>query len=109
MNYHGGSLPVYNISVPSQLLFAMPTDSAHSVSIAYIPSLGKDTDGAVSCDIEIPAILLEILRPDLAQGSKSTGMEVEGGSASESLESTSIPAVDVGCFDVEIVDLMGED
>ena len=109
MNYHGGSLPVYNISVPSQLLFALPTDSVHSVSDAHIPSLGKDTDGAVSCDIEIPAVLLESLRPDLAQGSKSTGMEVEGESASESLESTSNPAVDAGCFDVEIIDVTGED
>jgi len=109
MNYHGGSLLVYNISVLSQLLFALPTDSAHSVSDRHIPSLGKDTDGAVSCDIEIPAILLESLRPDLAQGSKSTGMEVEGESASKSLESTSNPVVDVGCFYVEIVDMTGED
>ena len=54
-------------------------------------------------------MLLESLRPDLAQGSKSTGMEVEGESASESLESTSNPAVDAGCFDVEIIDVTGED
>jgi len=102
---------VYNISVPSQLLFAMPTDSAHSPSDAHIlPPDKDDIDGAVSCDMAIPAVVLESSRPDLARNSESTDMELVGEDAgSGSLESTSSLTVDAQSFDVEIIDLTGED
>ena len=102
---------MYNISVPSQLLFAMPTDSAHSPSDAHISPLDEDDiDGAVFSDMAIPAIVLESSWPDLAQSSESTDMELVGEDAgSGSVESTSGFAVDAQSFDVEIIDLMGED
>jgi len=111
MNYCGGSLLVYNISVPSQLLLAMPTDSVHSPSDAYISPPGEDdNDGTVSCDMVIPAIVLESLWPDLAQSSESTDMELVGEDAgSGSLELMSGPTVDAQSSDVEIIDLTGED
>jgi len=110
MNYHGGSLPVYDISVPSQLLLAMPTDLAHSPSDAHISPPGEDDNkGAVTCDMVIPAIVLESLWPDLAQSSESTDMELVGEDAgSGSLESTSGPTMDAQASDVEIIDLTGE-
>jgi len=111
MNYYGRSLPVYNISVPTQLLFAMPTDSAHSLSDVHIlPPNKDDINSAVSCDMAIQAVMLESSWPDLARNSESTDMELVGEDAgSGSLESTSGLTMDVQSFDVEIIDLTGED
>ena len=87
MDYHGGSLPTYTLSVPIQLLFAMPTDLVHLPPGAYISLPGEDNNGAVLCDMEIPAIMLESLRPDSLQSSESADMElVDEDTGNRSLE-----------------------
>ena len=107
MNYHGGSLPAYTISAPSQLA---STDSVHLPSGAHISLPGEDNDGAASFDMEIPAIVLESLRLDLPQSSESSGMELVGDDMrSRSLGSTGDLTVGRQPFDVEIIDLTSED
>ena len=97
---------MYKISAPSQLLFTMPTDLVHSPSNVHISSPGGDNDSVTSWDMEIPAIILESLRPNLVQSSESTDMEVVGeDTGSGCLESTSGVTVHTQSLDVEIVDL----
>lgn len=111
MNYQGRLLPVYTISAPSQLFFAMPTDSAHLLSGVHISLPGEeDNNGAASYDMEIPVIMLESLRPGSPQSSESTGMElVDEDTGSRSLHSTGDLTLDGRPFDAEIIDLTGED
>ena len=93
----------------------MPTELAHSLFDMHISSPGEDNSGRAFCDMEIPAILLESLRPDLVQSvtsssSESTSMElVDKDAGSESLESIIDLATDAQCFKAEIIDLTGED
>ena len=101
---------MYTLSVPIQLLFAMPTDSVHLLPGAYISLPGEDNDGAVLCDMEIPAIMLESLRPDSLQSSESADMElVDEDTGNGSLELMGDLAGDGWAFDDEITDLTGED
>ena len=110
MDYHGGSLPTYTLSVPIQLLFAMPVDSAHLLPGAHISPPGEDNDSAASCDVEIPAMVLESLRPDSSQSSESTDMELVGEDMrNRSPELTGDLSMDGRVFDVEIIDLTSED
>jgi len=95
---------MYKISLPSQLL-----------SDTHVSLPGEDDDGRAFRDMEIPAKLLESLRPDLAQdatssSSESTGMELVGeDTRSKSSDSVIDLAMDAQCSDVEIIDLTGED
>jgi len=101
---------VYTISTPSQLLFGMATDSVHLPSGVHISLPGEDNDGAASYDMEIPAIVLESLRPELPQISESSSMELVGEDMrSGSLESTGDLTVGKRPFDAEIIDLTGDD
>jgi len=88
----------------------MPTDSVRLPSGAHISLPGEDNDSAASFDMEIPAIVLESLRLDSPQSSESSGMELVGENMrSGSLESTGDLTVGRQPFDVEIIDLTGED
>jgi len=95
---------MYKVALPSQLLSDM-----------HVSLPGEDNDGRAFRDMEIPAKLLENLRPDLARdtassSSESTGMELVGEETrSESSDSVIDLAMDAQCSDVEIIDLTGED
>ena len=107
MSYHGGSLPVYKISVPSHLLPALPSDAAPSSSDVHM-SLPSDHS---SYDMEVPAVVLDSLWPDLVQSlSWSAGMESVGEDVRSTPEEGVIDlTVEVPCFDAEVIDLTGED
>jgi len=102
VSYHDRSLPVYKISVPSHLLFALPSDTTPSSSDMHMPLPSNDS----SYVMEIPASVLDSLWPDLVQRfSQSTGMELVG----EGMGNTSKVVIDLTmdepCFDAEVIDL----
>ena len=107
MSYHDGSLPVYNISVPSHLLPAPPSDAAPSSSDTHMSS-PSDHSGY---DMEIPAVVLDSLWPDLAHSlSWSAGMELVGEDARSMPEEGVIDlTVKAPCFNAEVIDLTGKD
>ena len=86
----------------------MPTDLAHSLSDPPISLVGENNDGAPSCDMEIPAIVLESLRPSFEQSSEETGSKLVGeDTRSGSLELMSDMSMDGQPF--ELIDLTGKD
>ncbi|KIM62815.1 hypothetical protein SCLCIDRAFT_24650 [Scleroderma citrinum Foug A] len=107
MSYHDRSLPVYNISVPSHLLPAPPSDAAPSSSNTHM-SLPSDHS---SYDMKIPAVMLDSLWPDLAHSlSRSAGMESVGKNVRSTPEEGVIDlTVEAPCFDAEVIDLTGKD
>ena len=107
VSYHDRLLPVYKISVLTHLLLALPTDTASSSSEMHMSSPCDYS----SYDMEIPAVVLDSLQPDLAQSfSQSTGMESVGEDARSTSEGAVIDLTmeDSPC-DVEVIDLTGED
>lgn len=103
VSYHDRSLPVYKISVPSHLVLALPSDATSSSSDMHMSSPSDHG----SCEMEIPAVVLDGLWPNLAQTfSQSTGLESVGEDArSMSAETTIDLTMDAPCFDAEVIDL----
>ena len=77
-SYRSGACPVYQISVPGQLLLPRRSDATRLLCDTHMSSLhGED----VFCDMEVPAIVLDGLGPNLVQSSvhsSSSGMDVAG-------------------------------
>ena len=105
VSYHNRSLPVYKISVPTHLLLALPTDTAPS-SFNMHMSLPCNYS---NYDMEIPAVVLDSLWPDLAHSFQSTGMEPVDKDTRSTPEEAVIDLTMEEPYDVKVIDLTGED
>jgi len=76
VQYFDELVPTYKISVPSQSLAIM--DPSPVVHMSVPGEDGGNSDE--SYEMEIPAVVLECLRPDLAQGSVCPSMDEDVGS-----------------------------
>ena len=105
VSYHNRSLPVYKISVPTHLLLALPTDAAPSSSDMHMSSPCNYS----SYEMEIPAVMLDSLWPDLAHSFQSTGMEPVDKDMRSMPEEVVIDLTMEEPYDIEVIDLTGED
>ena len=105
VSYHNRSLPVYKISMPTHLLLALPTDAAPSSSDMHMSSPCNYS----SYEMEIPAVVLDSLWPDLAHSFQSTGMEPVDEDMRSTPEEAVIDLTMEEPYDVKVIDLTGED
>ncbi|KAL4063498.1 hypothetical protein V8B97DRAFT_1876797, partial [Scleroderma yunnanense] len=104
MNYCDGLLLLYEISLPHQHLPAASTD----IDNTHVRLSGEKSD-SISLDPKVPALVLELLRPDLVQGSTSSPTSqliLEGKDGGDMMIDLTF---DTAYFNTRVIDLIGED
>ncbi|KAL4072544.1 PIN domain-like protein [Scleroderma yunnanense] len=104
MNYCDGPLLLYEISLPHQHLPAASTD----INNTHVGLSGEESD-STSLDMKVPALVLELSRPELVQGPTSSPTSqsiLEGEDEGDMVIDLTF---DTAYFDTGVIDLTGED
>ncbi|KAL4080480.1 PIN domain-like protein [Scleroderma citrinum] len=104
MNYCDGPLLLYEISLPHQHLPAAPTD----INDTHVRLSGEESD-STSLDMKVPALVLELSRPDLVQGPTSSPTSQSISEGEDGGDMVIDLTFDTAYFDTGVIDLMGED